>query len=516
MKRTAAANAKLELDKIEEAIDKFLRKSGGKAFSKAEILKSLSAKFKDVKPKDRDAIEREAELCLASREDVLSNPEKGLFQSRDGFFKGALFRVVPTKMELSNGILIAGGRFAVFCAYDVFPESMTLSTKDGWTASIVPFSAPFDQISGLHILLGNAGLMDYLTAESEENYEALNGGGDLHKAMMTFDVFDMREFYKESGFREGDALIFEVKDWDKGAFEFRREPAGTRTDAERGGWISSLEKALIATYDSHNDYIEIPEQLAQAFFKDAQGGGSLLKEPSVGLDEYPKMMKDVAMRSSESDWLIVPLDCLDEPGGKEEGGQGGDGSLSAGDFSVSSGNLDSLESILSDIKSPLHWVELQAMVFDEIANGCESFDEFRKRALEPFKLSFADDAQEATFLNFMEDMWETSADKFSPTVDEPKAPLRTRLLELGSRRMEAFERLFKKAEANPRTLPVGEDVVSELKDCYTAILATLSLLNADASLSEEGEDYENLELRVGDIEEAWDSLMERVDAALLD
>jgi len=46
-----------------------------------------------------------------------------------------------------------------------------------------------------------------------------------------------------------------------------------------------------------------------------------------------------------------------------------------------------------------------------------------------------------------------------------------------------------------------------MKDFHARILNTLGLLNADRALPE-GEEYEQLELRVGDIEDAWDELEE--------
>ena len=46
-----------------------------------------------------------------------------------------------------------------------------------------------------------------------------------------------------------------------------------------------------------------------------------------------------------------------------------------------------------------------------------------------------------------------------------------------------------------------------MKSFHAQILNTLGLLNADSELPE-GEEYDMLELRVGDIEDAWENFVE--------
>ena len=88
-------------------------------------------------------------------------------------------------------------------------------------------------------------------------------------------------------------------------------------------------------------------------------------------------------------------------------------------------------------------------------------------------------------------------------IEEAKTPLRTRLLELNVRRLELARTLVERYEKSK----IPKKIVDQMKDFHARILNTLGLLNADRALPE-GEEYEQLELRVGDLEDAWDALEE--------
>ena len=119
-------------------------------------------------------------------------------------------------------------------------------------------------------------------------------------------------------------------------------------------------------------------------------------------------------------------------------------------------------------------------------------------------VQFADDAQEAAFWNFAEECWEEASEHFDPVIEQTKTPLRTRLLELNTRRLEFARTLVERYENSK----IPKKLVDRMKDFHSKLLNTLGLLNADRSLPE-GEEYEQLELRVGDLEDAWDDIEEQ-------
>jgi hypothetical protein len=250
-----------------------------------------------------------------------------------------------------------------------------------------------EELQDSHVLLGRDALVDYLVAEDQANFEALRSSSGT-KAMMRLSVFDMDAYYKASGFQEGDSLIFEVLDYATGAFAFRRE-SGRASEAAREAWLRAFELAIAATWRDYGEYLEVYEQVGAAFFSDACSGGFLAKRPDLGLDEATRLFKDVALVQNAGEWNLVPSEELSEEAardyfGKDELAKG----LSPDDLAISKGSSD-LEDMLKEVGFPYPMPIFQAIVTDEIANGCESFGDFHARHLAGLKLKFADDAQEA-------------------------------------------------------------------------------------------------------------------------
>ncbi len=185
-------------------------------------------------------------------------------------------------------------------------------------------------------------------------------------------------------------------------------------------------------------------------------------------------------------------------------------------FSASSGNLDSLESILSDTRAPVNSVESFAFIQDAIANGESDFDAFYQRFIALTGIRFVDDAQETAFLNFLDEAWEESLEFYNPAADMAKMPLRAHLLEMTEQRLDLISRsgvVGGEGEEKEKRDVLSRETTGALESVRRQITETLALLN-NASELPEGEEYEQLELRVGDIAELWDSLLEKITGEL--
>ena len=180
--------------------------------------------------------------------------------------------------------------------------------------------------------------------------------------------------------------------------------------------------------------------------------------------------------------------------------------MSPDDFSASQGSLDSIDAILNEIHAPIHETELQAYMLDTIANGTESFDEFERIHENLVKFVFTDEGQEATYLNYIEELWEQLVDRYSHNIDSPKAPLRQRLLELTDRRIELSSIILEHKST------LSDDLKQDMVKLHKEILDTLFVLNRDAILEEE--EIAELELRVGDIENEFEIISEKISAWL--
>ena len=517
---------------IEEAVSQFLKSvEHTESFSVDDAVAFVMKNTSIPKSERKDRIVRDVELILESRQDLFfkAHTHNAICWNRAPFFRGAQIKILPSKLEIKDGVLLYGARFAPFCSDELFADEYQLSVKGtGKTLPVVSYTAQLGQIARTFMLLGRSVMLDCIVAESSENYEALKHASSPEKAMVTVSAFDLSAFYKKNNFSEGDAIIATVENWRNGVFslEFRSKddlPEKMALDL----YLTNFEEAIIQTCEDYGEYLEIPDQIAHAYLCAFTAGHDLRKKPYLSLDEYPSMMRDVAIRRDDADWVLVPLDELatagesgnDDPEhGHEHGecdcheghahssGTGKTGDLRPEDFSASAGKLDSVDSILEEVNAPLSHTEIYAMIVDDIANGQDSFETFYKKLQDIMGVKFIDDAQEVTFQNFIEDNWEEAFEHFNPVIEEPKTPLRTRLLELNDQRIECSRSLLERYHAKE----IPAHTVHKMKSFHARILNTLRLLNADSALPE-GEEYDMLELRVGDIEEDWENFMEELE-----
>ena len=98
------------------------------------------------------------------------------------------------------------------------------------------------------------------------------------------------------------------------------------------------------------------------------------------------------------------------------------------------------------------------------------------------------------YLNFAEDIWEYVTEIYAHNIDAMKAPLRQRLLEINDRCAEAQ----KEQKDDKKT-------ARKLNELRQDIRTTLALLSSDAELEEAA--IEDLDLRIGDIEDALDDYL---------
>ena len=492
-----------------------------------------------IKPADkteRTRLERDVELLLEGDTTLFYRCGGELCYNRAVFFQDAVFKILPTKLELKEGILFYGARFAPFCSEDIFADEYTLrphGLKTACKAKSIPVQ--FSQVAKIFQMLGRSGMIDCIVAESPENYDALRNATSSEKALVTLTAFDLSAFYKKYNVAEGDALLFTVKDWYNGTFEFEYCPKKDFAPQEECDRVlTDFEEGLIQAYEEFGEYLEIPDQIAHAYLCAYTNRKDLRDRPYLAIEEYPSKMQDITIQRDGADWTLVPVDdthsgdfseiadpapaaehhhdheegcCCHEHGhdhshGEKENKQ----ELRPEDFSASAGKIGSLDMLLEDVSAPLDYTEIYAMIQDDLANGQDSASEFVRKLIDFMGVVFADDAQEAAFMNYVEDCWEEAASRFDPVIEETKTPLRTRLLELDFKRLERSRMLLDTYQDTE----IPAKIVTKMKQFHAQLLNTLGLLNADSSLPE-GKEYDMLELRIGDIEDAWDEFEEQLE-----
>ena len=520
---------------LDDLLASFLEtRAEAESFSAAEFTAFAAANLPGQNNENRKRLERDVELLLQGNNSLFYRFGSDTCFSRRNFFKGAQFKIRPSELEIREGLLFYGARFAPFCSEDVFADEYNI-TSAGSKLKYQPLVCPvqFGQVAKLFQMLGRSNMIDCIVADDTGNYQVLQNAPSAEKALVKLTAFNFGAFYRKHNFSEGDAIIATVRNWDTGTFTVEyAEQSSLPGQEELSCWISDFEEGLIQAYEDHGEYLEIPDQIAYAYFCALQQGHDLRKRPFISLEEYPALMREISIRRDGPEWTLVPADEPTVTGGyddylPEEEQEGEEEHehhhhdhecscghhhdeddknkpLQAKDFSASAKRLDSLDHLLEDLSAPLDYTEIYAMIQDDLANGQESAGEFVRKLIDFMGIKFNDDAQEAAFYNFVEDCWEEASEHFDPVIEETKTPLRTRMLELNNRRLEMARTLVERYKKSK----IPKKLVEQMKDFHARILNTLGLLNADRSLPE-GEEYEQLELRIGDIEDAWDEFEEQ-------
>ncbi len=523
----------------ESLLEAFLEtRKAAESFETAELIAFVSSNLPD-RTGDESARKRlihNLELMLEGNNTLFYRAGEETCYIRSTFFRGAKFKIRPSEYEIREGLLFYGARFAPFCSEDIFADEYRIVEKDSGQV-FPPAACPvlFGRVAKVFQMLGRSTMIDCIVADDAENYHILQRTETSEKAVVKLTAFDFSAFYRKHKFSEGDAVIVTVQDWETGSFTVEYAAAADlAAQDELSVWLADFEEGLIQAYEDHGEYLEVPDQIAHAYLAAFRHGHDLRQRPYLSLEEYPALMRDISIRRDGPEWTLVPVDEPTVSGGyddyqvpEEDAGHDHDhdhdhdhehkcscghdhgaeskdaGPLRAEDFSASAKRIDSLEHLLEDLSAPLDYIESYAMIQDDLANGQESPEEFIRKLIDFMGVQFADDAQEAAFWNFAEECWEEASEHFDPVIEEAKTPLRTRLLELNTRRLELARTLVERYAKSK----IPKKTVDRMKDFHARILNTLGLLNADRAL--ESEEYEQLELRIGDLEEAWDAIEEQ-------
>lgn len=436
------------------------------------------------------AFAERVERSLESHDELFFDLTNDIYVPKRVFFKDARFYIVPSEFEIENGILFPGHRLAPFCSPDVFPSEAEIFEKDGDDVENSEISLNVEDAVGFHFLLGSEQIFDFFIADSPDNNSLFQN--DKLAGKVTLTVFDMKAFYRRTGFKYGDVLIFTVEDWNDGVFAFEFLAAADRPDSA-GQWIDDLSDALEQVIEEFDNYLEIPEQLAWAFFKDRR----LLENPGASLDEFIKRSDTIKMSYSGGHTV---LSC-----GPVEQDENSDVDI-PDEVSISQGTTESLEHILKEIGCPLRTVEIESFIYDQCYRRESDFDAFFRRCFGNEKLSFADDAQEMVFLNFIEDIWEKVTSSYNRHADEIKAPVRERIIELIEKRTEWLDYL-KELDIDVAKLP--QDVMQQIAEASLHLAGMLSMLNSESHVLQETEAEDIMEAveNIGELQDEYISKM---------
>jgi hypothetical protein len=469
---------KIDSKDIDKAVEATLATSKNGVFSTADVLGRLT-----IAPENMEAEELRLERELDADNNLFKDTEKNVYVMRSKFFAGRKFIITPSEIEIDNDILFPGHRFCVFCKEEVFPSEVTMLNNNK-ALKLKEFSHKVTELMPYHILMGSEQIFDYFIADNPANKTLLEE--KTSRRDVTLNVFDLKDFYKKNNFTSGDALLLTVKDWTKGIFTFSYLCGMKRRNSKVKEWVNELGSAVEMVIDRFEAYLEIPDQLRWAFFV----SGDLLWGKNAGsIDEFYIHSDRIEINFSNATHAILARKITAQSDDMEVPENVG----------ISSGKISSLGELLEDVDSPLKAVEIDGYIMSQFYNGVPDFDIFFRRCFGMKKLSFADDAQEIIFLNYLEDRWETITAQYNLHEDRPKAQLREQILEFIDERLELLESL-KSMDINPEQLPAKE--IKKMAEVSIYFIELLEVLNSENHTLKEDENEEFAEAigKMGEIQ----------------
>ncbi len=463
--------------------------SGGGAFEFSALLKMMP----EMKSEEAERLRTR----LMNDDRFFYRSSGGEFMLKEHFFRGQRFVVTPTDDEIEEGILFYGHRFAVYCAPEVFPSDAVLESADGAEIVQKEYTARLDKIFSYYMLLGSEQIFDCLIAEHPDNIKLRQSAAPSES--ITVAAADMADFYREHQFSSGDALLCEVTDYSRGIFRIEYLSGSERRSRDAVNWQQSFEAGLGEVIDEFRDYLEIPEQLKWAYFRsELPEAGALSMEEFVrrteafSLDcsgEYTVLSRcgqddgfDFDPAGGEIDFGTAAQhccggaeehhgdnctcgECSAEDGEEETETDAGDFGIVPDGFGISRGETSDIQAMLTEAGSPLSPVEIDSYIMDMAYARELDFEQFYARVFGRDGLNFADEAQEAVFMNYIEDRYEQLTGGYQRYEDESKAPLRQLILELVDLKFDCGgEALPKGAEGIYRKLDRMLQVINRV-DC---------------------------------------------------
>lgn len=408
-----------------------------------------------------EAIGREVRSILTDELFAFTAPEEAdLYFSRQAFFADKTFRMTRFQFEIAEKVLIPGGRAAAFCHPSILPSEMKLFAPNGKPLPRKTIRLSIEDAAAYYNLLGSEEMFHYFEADHIKNTEVLLNGDP--EGIISLDVFSTAPL------GHPEAVLFRVKNWMDG--EFFVEPASAADFEKSPAWLKDCERALCHVFEDRGYYIEIPEQLMQ----------SLWHAPKILESEEPFETDRLLASSDLIEIIYVGSRTLlwrnDEdkpnPDAVPEG------------ITVSSGNIDSPDAILAELKCPITNVEITAEMYDECYRGNMSFQNVYGRLFNDWELPFADDAQEAYLQNFLEAEWEDVCDDYDRVRDDLPGKVRHFALAVNHERLRWLAQLEKSGVA-----PNAEqaEILMKMSEMYSPLLGLLQLLNQHEVFSDETE-----------------------------
>ena len=398
--------------------------------------------------------------------------DKDLLLPRHVFFKGAQFRVTPLEEEVEGGFIVPGHRFMPFVSRDVFPPDAKLVLPDGTVLCARTVALPQELAMRFLLFFGSFGAIDYLISDHEKNADSLK---PPYSKEVEVTVFDLRDYFATSGFRNGDSLVLTVNDWTHGAFSVEHVPLGRRISLKSvRDWSQTLGVMLEIVVDELGTQADCCEQLAHLIFRAEQNEMcvSLSSNQPFSFAAAMNMQEEIILQEvgdhalfwyADDDPVIeAALEDLGDPAEPES----------------------ELDAYFQQLGLSVSEGEVEAYMRDALYHGIRNSDEVLARILAGRSLCFESAEEQEEF----HDLWSVLSDEVRVEYvreDDACAPLRSRFLAINDQCLAAMRQL----DAQGVGMEIVENpVFMEFSHLTSIIAGGLALFNLPEAADEASDD----------------------------
>jgi hypothetical protein len=379
---------------------------------------------------DRDAdrlydLACESEFLFADRSEIF----RERFMPRHLFFKGAEFRVNPLKEEVEGGFLIPGHRLMPFAAREVFPPDACLKLPDGSQSAIRTIQLPSELAHRFLLFFGQYSAIDYLVADHESNDKSLRPPFTADVAMT---AFDLRGFFKQCGFSEGDSLLFTVEDWMQGVYSVRHLPAQSDPpDFVRiRDWVHALRLGFEEARQEADLRQDCQEQMARMLWYATTNEETppVLSNPPLSMSAFFNTQEGLTLQSAGQTVFFWPEDAPVDSRIMN--------SLATGPAEPE----NRLDTFFQWLGLSVHSEEVEAYMRDALARNETNPDNVLARVIQGRTLRFETVDEQREFKRLWNQLWRDVRKTYNPKTDECRE-LRTVFLDLNDQCLQVLREM---------------------------------------------------------------------------
>jgi hypothetical protein len=321
---------------------------------------------------------------------IKKEDDEKYYYSRNIFLKNYSFKITIDDEEVQKKFIYPGHKFIPFYNSECFPSELKIKGKNiTGNLKTKQIKRKLEKLYSHHSLLGADNIIDYFLTESNSNRDII---GNPNQSV-TLSVFDIAEFYKNNKLSNEHELELTVIDWKKGVLSLAPvKDAFIREDILL--WIEVMEEALYTVFQEQGPYLDIYEQLSYAFF---YAENPILRKPLVSIEEFIGIAQNIKLKFVENNTILWYKTDEDSSNNEETNDEL---------LNISQGNIESINDILDEHKYLLSSVEIESYFIDAILDSSSDFNEIMDKLMSADSISFKDEAQEISFKNHVEELWE--------------------------------------------------------------------------------------------------------------